>query len=53
MVFKDSLGASLRLVQAPAWCKPPLGASLRLVQAPAWCKPPLIKFYLIKGSIFL
>ncbi len=35
------LGASPRLVQAPAWCKPPLGASLRLVQAFAWCKPPL------------
>ena len=27
------LGASPRLVQAPAWCKPLLGASLRLVQA--------------------
>ena len=29
----NPLGASIRLVQASAWCKPPLGASPRLVQA--------------------
>ncbi len=34
-------GKILRLVQAPAWCKPLLGASPCLVQASAWCKPPL------------
>jgi hypothetical protein len=40
-LIKFPLGASPRLVQAPAWCKLPLGASSRVVQAPAWCSPPL------------